>query len=93
MFATKLQLFTNYLKNKENPAFERPGSIDVQLWQNSLNFNFNKYISFSITTTVIYDEDRQFRLLEGDDKLGQNTKAGLRAEDAIFSQSRVGTEL
>ncbi|MBK6563694.1 MAG: DUF3078 domain-containing protein [Saprospiraceae bacterium] len=75
VFATKLQLFTNYLKNKENPAFERPGSIDVQLWQNSLNFNFNKYISFSITTTVIYDEDRQFRLLEGDDKLGQNTGA------------------
>lgn len=74
-FATKLQLFTNYLKNKEHPAFERPGSVDVQLWQSSLNFNFNKYISLSITTTVIYDEDRQFKLLEGDDKLGKSTGA------------------
>ena len=72
-FATKLQLFTNYLKNKEHPAFERPGAVDIQLWQSSLNFNFNKYISLSITTTVIYDEDRKFRLLEGDDKLGANT--------------------
>jgi hypothetical protein len=80
-FATKLQLFTNYLKNKKHPEFERPGSVDIQLWQNSLNFNFNKYISLSINTTVIYDEDRKFRLLEGDNKLGQATgKTGPRTQ-------------
>jgi hypothetical protein len=73
IFASKLQLFTNYLVNKKQPEFERPGSIDVQLWQNSLSFNFNKHISLSLNTTLIYDEDRKFRLLEGDDKLGAKT--------------------
>jgi len=80
-FATKLQLFTNYLKNKENPTFERPGSVDVQLWQNSLNFHFNKYFSIAITTTLIYDEDRKFRIFEDDSKLGATTgKLGPRVQ-------------
>lgn len=47
-FATKLELFTNYLNNPQN--------IDVN-WENALNFKVNKYITASLTTNMIYDHD------------------------------------
>ncbi|MBK8517179.1 MAG: DUF3078 domain-containing protein [Saprospiraceae bacterium] len=80
-FNSKLQMFTNYIKNKKHPEAERPGSVDIQLWQNSLNFNFNKHFALSISTTIIYDEDRKFRIFEGDSKLGTNTgRSGPRVQ-------------
>ena len=47
-FATKLELFSNYLNNPQN--------IDVN-WENIIGLKVNKYISASITTNMIYDHD------------------------------------
>lgn len=47
-FATKLELFSNYLKDPQN--------IDV-LWENILTLKVNKYFNASVTTNMIYDHD------------------------------------
>lgn len=47
-FATKLELFSNYLNNPQN--------IDVN-WENIIGLKVNKFISASITTNMIYDHD------------------------------------
>ena len=46
--ATKLELFTNYLKDPQN--------IDVN-WEILLNMKINKYITTSVSTNMIYDND------------------------------------
>lgn len=45
---TKLELFTNYLKNPQN--------IDVY-WETNIGMKVNKFITVTIGTTVIYDDD------------------------------------
>ena len=47
-YQTNLGLFSNYVNN--------PANIDVN-WDNVLNMKVNKYISASITTSLIYDDD------------------------------------
>ncbi len=45
---TKLDLFSNYAKN--------PGNIDVN-WETLISMKVNKYISATLTTQLIYDDD------------------------------------
>lgn len=45
---TKLDLFSNYQHNPQN--------VDVN-WETVIGFKVNKYISASITTNVLYDDD------------------------------------
>ena len=45
---SKLELFTNYLQN--------PISVDVN-WELLLAFKVNKFISASLSTQLIYDND------------------------------------
>lgn len=47
-FQTKLDLFSNYLNN--------PGNIDVN-WENLISMKVNKYISATINTQLVYDND------------------------------------
>ena len=47
-YQTNLGLFSNYANN--------PANIDVN-WDNIVNMKVNKYISASITTSLIYDDD------------------------------------
>ncbi|MCX6182602.1 MAG: DUF3078 domain-containing protein [Bacteroidetes bacterium] len=47
-FKTRADFFSNYLHNPQN--------IDVN-WESILTFKVNKYISASITATLIYDDD------------------------------------
>ncbi|MET4105527.1 DUF3078 domain-containing protein [Hymenobacter sp. UYP22] len=47
-FNTKLELFSNYFHNPQN--------IDVN-WENLIDFKVNKYVSASVTTLLIYDDD------------------------------------
>jgi hypothetical protein len=47
-FQTKLDLFSNYINNPQN--------IDVY-WESLLNLKVNKFITTSITATLIYDHD------------------------------------
>jgi hypothetical protein len=46
-FTTKVDLFTNYLKNPQNIVVN---------WENLIGFKVNKFISVSITTDLIYDD-------------------------------------
>lgn len=46
--STKLELFSNYVNN--------PLNIDV-FWENTINMKINKYISGTLSTTLIYDDD------------------------------------
>ena len=72
-FSTKLQMFTNYIKNHKHPEAERPGAIDIQLWKSTLAYQFNKYIAISFAAVLKYDEDTEFRVREGDIKTGNIT--------------------
>ncbi len=45
---TKLDLFSNYLRNPKN--------IDVN-WENLINMKVNKFVSVSVFTHLIYDDD------------------------------------
>lgn len=47
-YATQLDLFSNYAKN--------PGNVDV-IWTNLLAFKVNKFITTSISTSLVYDDD------------------------------------
>jgi hypothetical protein len=46
--STKIELFTNYLHNPQN--------IDVY-WENTIGMKVNKFITVTIGTTLIYDDD------------------------------------
>lgn len=47
-FTTKIDLFSNYLNNPQN--------IDIN-WEVLLNMKVNKYITTSVSTLLIYDDD------------------------------------
>ncbi|MBX7243686.1 MAG: hypothetical protein K1X92_18240, partial [Bacteroidia bacterium] len=68
--STKIQLFTNYLKNKIDPTVNRPLSVDLQLWQHNLTFQVNKYIAATFTANMMYDEDTKFAIMSQDKKNG-----------------------
>ena len=53
LFQTKLDLFTNYLKEPQN--------IDVN-WENLIVLKVNKFITASISTQLIYDNDIQINV-------------------------------
>lgn len=58
-FMTKLDLFSNYLKN--------PEKIDVN-WEVLLNMKINKYLSASINTVLLWDDDIKFDILDSEDQ-------------------------
>ncbi|GAB3233381.1 DUF3078 domain-containing protein [Hymenobacter seoulensis] len=47
-YATRLELFSNYFHNPQN--------VDVN-WENLIDFKVNKFISASVTTNLVYDDD------------------------------------
>lgn len=73
VYSTKLQLFTNYIKSEQvigRPAPGRPGSVDIQLWQNSLTIAATKWLGINFTANLMYDEDTKFPVRKNDDKTG-----------------------
>jgi len=57
-FLTKLDLFSNYLHNPQN--------IDVN-WENLLVLKVNKFISATINTVLVYDDDILVKVGEGNE--------------------------
>lgn len=55
---SKLDLFTNYLRNPQN--------VDVA-WENLVNFKVNKYIAASLFVHIIYDDDIAVSVDRNDD--------------------------
>ncbi|WP_081768501.1 DUF3078 domain-containing protein [Hymenobacter swuensis] len=47
-YNTKLELFSNYFHNPQN--------IDVN-WENLIDFKVNRFVSASVTTLLVYDDD------------------------------------
>ncbi|WP_400193361.1 DUF3078 domain-containing protein [Hymenobacter sp. B81] len=47
-YQTKLELFSNYFHNPQN--------VDVN-WENLIDFKVNKFISASVATVLVYDDD------------------------------------
>jgi hypothetical protein len=69
-FQTMLELFSNYLHNPEN--------IDVN-WTTLTTFKVNKFISATLTTQLIYDDDINLTRTAGD-------KKGTTGPDVQFKQ-------
>jgi hypothetical protein len=57
LFITKLDLFSNYLKN--------PQKIDVN-WEVLLNMKINKYLSANLNTILLWDDDIKFNVLDSE---------------------------
>jgi hypothetical protein len=68
-YQTNLGLFSNYANN--------PTNIDVN-WDNILNMKVNKYISASITTSLIYDDD--ISIIETNENTGDQDVLGPRTQ-------------
>ncbi len=63
---TKLELFTNYLNNPQN--------IDVY-WETNIGMKVNKYITVTIGTTLIYDDDIDIEIKnEAGDVIGKGPR-------------------
>lgn len=56
---SKLELFTNYLDSPQN--------VDVN-WENIIGFKINKYISATLTTQLMYDDDVKSTDKEGNER-------------------------
>lgn len=57
-FLTKLDLFTNYLKNPQN--------IDIS-WEALLVLKVNEFISATVNTHLLYDDDIRIKIGEGNE--------------------------
>ena len=68
-FQTKLGLFSNYAHNPQN--------IDIN-WETLISMKVNEFLSASITTNLIYDDDIDIGVDENDD--GIVDKVGPRVQ-------------
>ncbi|PLX10468.1 MAG: hypothetical protein C0594_04910 [Marinilabiliales bacterium] len=59
-FATRLELFSNYVDNPQN--------IDI-MWENILGVKITKFISLTLTTTLLYDDDVDIEWEDSDGKM------------------------
>ncbi len=60
---TKLDLFSNYLHNPQN--------VDVS-WETIIGFKVNKYISATITTQLVYDDDVKIAVDKNGDGINES---------------------
>lgn len=62
LFKTRVDLYSNYLAKNAKDSLgvvvkkDNPGNIDI-LWDNFLSYKMNKYMSFTLAATFIYDND------------------------------------
>jgi hypothetical protein len=71
-FTTKVDLFTNYLKNPQNIVVN---------WENLIGFKVNKFISVSITTDLIYDDKIMIAFdKNGDGKIAPGEEVGSKVQ-------------
>ena len=57
-FTTKIDLFSNYV--------DKPQNIDVS-WENLITMKVNKYLSFNLSTHLIYDDNIKVKVDRNDD--------------------------
>jgi hypothetical protein len=71
---TKLDLFTNYLHNPQN--------VDVN-WECLIALKVNKFISATISTDMIYDDDIKIAVDKNDDGIVEKTKPMLQFKEVL----------
>jgi hypothetical protein len=71
---TQLQLFSNYL--------DRPENIDV-FWETLISMKVNKYITASISTTLIYDHDVDIAVDRNNDGINDGVGPRLQFKEAF----------
>ncbi|MBN1158393.1 MAG: DUF3078 domain-containing protein [Bacteroidales bacterium] len=74
MLQTKLDLFSNYLN--------KPQNIDVN-WETLLSMKVNKYISASLSTHLIYDDDIDIAVDKNDDGIIDETGPRLQFKEVL----------
>ncbi|MBN2480685.1 MAG: DUF3078 domain-containing protein [Bacteroidales bacterium] len=74
VFQTKLDLFSNYLN--------KPQNIDVN-WETLLSMKVNKYISATLSTHLIYDDDIDIAIDEDDDGITDKTGPRLQFKEVL----------
>lgn len=74
IFQSKLDLFSNYLKNPQN--------VDMN-WENQLNLKVNKVISASIFVHMIYDDDINVAVDRNDDDVIDGKGPRLQLKEAL----------
>lgn len=73
-FNTKLDMFSNY--------FHDFGNIDIN-WDVLLNMKVNKYLAVSVGTTLIYDDDVDIPIYDGDVVIGKGPRTQFREVLAV----------
>jgi hypothetical protein len=71
---TQLQLFSNYL--------DRPENIDI-FWETLISMKVNKFITASISTTLIYDHDVDIAVDRNGDGINDGTGPRLQFKEAF----------
>ena len=73
-FTTKLDMFSNY--------FHDFGNIDVN-WDVLVNMKVSKYLAVSVGTTLIYDDDVDIPIYDGDVAIGKGPRTQFREVLAV----------
>jgi len=73
-FESKLDLFSNYLKEPEN--------VDMN-WENNFNFKVNKFISASLFVHMIYDDDIDLQIDQNQDGTIDNAGPRLQLKETL----------
>lgn len=73
-FQTKLELFSNYLHNPQN--------IDVS-WESLLNLKVNKFISATLGTHLIYDDDVTIQIDKNRDGIVEGTSKRVQFKQVL----------
>ena len=73
-FLTKLDLFSNYLNNPQN--------IDVN-WEVLINMKVNKFITASIGTQLIYDDDIDIAIDDNDDGVPDRNSPAIQFKEVL----------
>ena len=81
--STKLELFSNYLQNPQN--------IDIN-WGVKINMKVNEFLSVSLATDLIYDDDVMVPKTREDDTVYQGKGTQFRENLAIGVGYKFGTD-
>ncbi len=73
-FKTKLELFSNYLNNPQN--------IDVN-WECLLSMKVNKYISATVSTQLVYDDDIKIAVDSNNDGLADKNGPRVQFKEVL----------
>ncbi|MBT9393308.1 DUF3078 domain-containing protein [Hymenobacter sp. NST-14] len=73
-FTSRLELFSNYFHNPQN--------VDVN-WENLIDFKVNKFLSASVTTLLVYDDDIPVPVDRNDDGVPDSSGRRIQFKETL----------